>query len=493
MPTRTRARAVTAPSARQRYARARWGDLRFNGSARRARHGRPAARDRPAGRRPRRRRARTCAPSESCSGSPTRRSASSSWSASSPLGDGAAVLLRQRFGGAGAGVDGLVTVGVRDGQGAVRLVVADPRPGAPARGTRRRGAGRAGRRGRRGPHGLGRRPQRPPQGGRLERVHARGFTDLEARPDGRRAHARRRQPRRVRGRADRQRRRRSRSASRRSSTTHRRGPRARGPRRPARRQPHVGRVPEHPADRTTRSTDTRELWCWTAGAPGCDRRSAPTRRRRAWDVDAAHGAPTFTTRATTRTATEKWHTTTLRSRARTTPTSRHRDYAYPWTNQWFEEECNPTHVHVAAAQRHRRGDSEPVREAQPHARLVVQARLHRDHWNLQEVNFGRGGGEQRPRARQRPGRRHRRRPAGLRVARQRQPDHAAGRHGAGHQHVPLAADRRRVLRALRRRRLRHVGDRPRVQPRDLQPDGRRSGQPPRRAPRRTRWARAGRT
>ena len=38
-------------------------------------------------------------------------------------------------------------------------------------------------------------------------------------------------------------------------------------------------------------------------------------------------------------------------------------------------------------------------------------------------------------------------PPSFAAPRQRQPDHAAGRHHADHQHVPVAADRRRVLRA----------------------------------------------
>ena len=58
--------------------------------------------------------------------------------------------------------------------------------------------------------------------------------------------------------------------------------------------------------------------------------------------------------------------------------------------------------------------------------------------------------------------------------RQRQPDHAAGRHPRHHQPVPVPADRRCVLLAVHRRRARHEHRRPRVHPRDQQPDDRRT-------------------
>ena len=50
---------------------------------------------------------------------------------------------------------------------------------------------------------------------------------------------------------------------------------------------------------------------------------------------------------------------------------------YPWTNQWHAQRCNPAVFDVGAAQRHRRRAGEPVRDAQPDARLGVPARLHR--------------------------------------------------------------------------------------------------------------------
>ena len=95
---------------------------------------------------------------------------------------------------------------------------------------------------------------------------------------------------------------------------------------------------------------------------------------------------------------------------------------------------------------------------------------------VRQLRQGRRRG--RSRARQRPGRRADRRLPELHGPRQRQPDHAPGRRRADHEHVPVAAGGGRVLPALRGRRLRHVGDRPRVHARDLQPHGRRARRGP---------------
>ena len=245
---------------------------------------------------------------------------------------------------------------------------------------------------------------------------------------------------------------------------------------------------------TTASTDTRRALVLdrhdrlrargrqhgVAGAVG--RRRAHQRARRS--------RPRATTRSPSTTG-----SATIRSRVGTErATSRpDREYTYTWTNQWHEQRCNPAVFDVAAAQRHRRGAGEPVRDAQPDARLGVPPRLHRGRLEPAVVQL-------RPRRRgERSASAATPRPAAsaaarrLRRARQREPDHAAGRHGADHQHVPVAADRGRVLRAVRGRRLRHVGDRARVHPRDLQPHGRRPERQPVRQPGRARWARAGRT
>ena len=91
-------------------------------------------------------------------------------------------------------------------------------------------------------------------------------------------------------------------------------------------------------------------------------------------------------------------------------------------------------------------------------------------WNLQAVNLtpaGLGGDAEQGRAQQ-----------GALTGNRNNANQgtAARRAAADHQHVPLAAAGRRAVPAVRRRRLRHDGDRPRVHPRDHQPDDRRPGQ-----------------
>ena len=155
-----------------------------------------------------------------------------------------------------------------------------------------------------------------------------------------------------------------------------------------------------------------------------------------------------------------------------------RDYVYDWTNQWFEETLQPGHhVHVAAAQRHRRGAGQPVRDAQPHARLVLPPRLHRDGVEPagRQLRTRRATATTPSRATPRPAA-SAADPPSVRGARQRQPDHAGTTASRPITNMylwqPIAGI---VLRTLRRRRLRHVGDRPRVHPRHHQPDDRRTG------------------
>ena len=72
----------------------------------------------------------------------------------------------------------------------------------------------------------------------------------------------------------------------------------------------------------------------------------------------------------------------------------------------------PGDVHLAAAQRHRRRPGQPVRDAQPHARLGVPPRVHRGDLEHAAGQLRARRPRRRPRAGQRPGRRGQRRPAG---------------------------------------------------------------------------------
>ena len=134
-------------------------------------------------------------------------------------------------------------------------------------------------------------------------------------------------------------------------------------------------------------------------------------------------------------------------RPATTPT--------PFTDAWNNSRCDPTQLHPGGNDIDAVGD-EPVRRAQPDARLLLLPRLHRGRTTTcSPTTSAAAATARRPGDRQRPGRRAHRRRAVVPGPRQRQPDRAAGRHPRHHQPVPLPADRRRLLLPLHRRRPRH--------------------------------------
>ena len=189
------------------------------------------------------------------------------------------------------------------------------------------------------------------------------------------------------------------------------------------------------------STDTREVWCWE-NAQGCDRVIANAASPLPWDVDPATLLSTNTTIGNNANSKELWFAPPPPALPGTLfrPTSATRDYRYPWTNAWFESGCDPAQLtgvgvtnDIAAA------DGESVRHAQPDARLGLQPRVYGGQRGTDSSRTSAGRARQRPRRRPFAGRS--RRP---RLARQRQHDHAARRDALDHQHVPLAAGRRRA-------------------------------------------------
>lgn len=86
------------------------------------------------------------------------------------------------------------------------------------------------------------------------------------------------------------------------------------------------------------STDTRVQWCWTA-ATGCAETMQSPASPLAWDVDPATQLPTGTTSGNNAYSGERWV-----SGGPVTPATQKsdRNYVYPWTNQWFNEKCNPS-------------------------------------------------------------------------------------------------------------------------------------------------------
>jgi len=308
----------------------------------------------------------------------------------SPLGAGAAVLLRQRFGALPAGVDGLVTVGVRDGQAlfassSLSRDTGAPPPAALSAGQAVLAAARdAGRtvsaalvaeRGRRG---------------RWTVFEAPGFTDLvHVRPvavptpgDGVRAafqvvlvDEQAAEPLGFTSYVD----------ARTGSVLVRED------------------IADHLADNPTfdvfpntprmdySSTDTRELWCWSSGAPGCVRAVQNAASPFPWDVDARKALPTFRTEGNNAHATEKWNTNDTGRTGRNYTESDTRDFSFAWTNQWFEDGCNPT-----AFESPQRNDI----DAAASNLFTMHNRMHdwsyrlgftETAWNLQQFNFDRGG------------------------------------------------------------------------------------------------------
>ncbi|MGH9209298.1 MAG: M36 family metallopeptidase [Acidimicrobiales bacterium] len=89
------------------------------------------------------------------------------------------------------------------------------------------------------------------------------------------------------------------------------------------------------------SRDTRDHLCWERER-GCDDAVANTASPVPWDVDAVTGVPTNTSRGNNDRGTEKWLAQGDISQGTVFATpSPDREYSYEWTNQWFEEACNP--------------------------------------------------------------------------------------------------------------------------------------------------------
>ena len=118
-------------------------------------------------------------------------------------------------------------------------------------------------------------------------------------------------------------------------------------------------------------------------------------------------------------------------------------------------ELQPRRADGSRRGRHRRRHGQPVRHAQPDARLVLPPRLHRGRpgtCRRPTAARRRLGGDAGAAATPRPAAAVRRRLRGRNNANQITPPR---RRAADHQHVPVAADAGGLLRAVRRRRLRH--------------------------------------
>ena len=139
------------------------------------------------------------------------------------------------------------------------------------------------------------------------------------------------------------------------------------------------------------STDTRQLWCWTA-TPGCDLALQNPSSPLAWDVNPLTNLPTNTTSGNNDQATEDWNSNQGAHQGTNFATpSPTRDYTYAWTNQWHAIGCDP-----AAFTSPQRNDI----DAADANLFAMHNRMHdfayklgftEETWNAQVSNFGKPG------------------------------------------------------------------------------------------------------
>jgi extracellular elastinolytic metalloproteinase len=140
------------------------------------------------------------------------------------------------------------------------------------------------------------------------------------------------------------------------------------------------------------SRDTRQTWCFLPG-PGCDMitgRDAATGQ--AWDVDPTTDQPTFTSVGNAaRTFENRVSADPFSVGTRTNAPRPNREYRYPWTNQWYESRCDPATLD---------SPQEADLEAAISNLFVQHNRMHdwsyrlgftETAWNMQVDNGGRGG------------------------------------------------------------------------------------------------------
>jgi extracellular elastinolytic metalloproteinase len=144
------------------------------------------------------------------------------------------------------------------------------------------------------------------------------------------------------------------------------------------------------------STDTRVRWCFAPG-PGCDEVVGTPASPLAWDVNPSNRNPSETTSGNNSFAVHNWFSNDPFDVGKELATERPaRDYAYAWQNQWFEEQCSP-----AVFETQQRNDIDAAR-----ANLfAMHNRMHdwsyhlgftETTFNLQDENFNRGGKQNDP-------------------------------------------------------------------------------------------------
>ena len=144
------------------------------------------------------------------------------------------------------------------------------------------------------------------------------------------------------------------------------------------------------------STDTRVRWCFLPG-PGCDEVVGTPASPLPWDVNPTNRKSSQTTLGNNSFAVHNWFTNDPFKVGKELATPRpNREYTYGWTNQWLRERCSPAVFETAL-----RNDIDAAR-----ANLfAMHNRMHdwsyhlgftEATFNLQDDNFGRGGKQNDP-------------------------------------------------------------------------------------------------
>ncbi|MFG1868342.1 M36 family metallopeptidase [Micromonospora arborensis] len=145
--------------------------------------------------------------------------------------------------------------------------------------------------------------------------------------------------------------------------------------------------------------DTRVRWCGDP-SPNCQAAFRDPATGQPWDVDAATGAPTFTSRGNSANTVLSWGSGTPIVPATTSPERR---YEYPFTDQWHQARCNPG---VFTSAQRNDADASIANLFAMHNRLhdwSYQLGFTESAWNLQAVNLtpdGLGGDAEQGRAQQ---------------------------------------------------------------------------------------------
>jgi extracellular elastinolytic metalloproteinase len=139
------------------------------------------------------------------------------------------------------------------------------------------------------------------------------------------------------------------------------------------------------------SRDSRVKWCLVP-ARGCERTVSTADRGVAWDLDPVTAAPSQTSAGDSARSTEKWDDLAGGTvGTRTSAQSPARQYTYPWTNQWFEQKCDPA---VFASPRQNDIDAALTNLFSMHNRMhdwSYQLGFTEETWNMQASNGDRGG------------------------------------------------------------------------------------------------------